>query len=61
MKINVNYSVWATPITPKNDSVPALDYALAGKTNKEYKRTGYLKLGGGNYTSFLGETYLPLY
>ena len=60
-KINVNYSVWATPITPKNDSVPALDYALAGKTNKEYKRTGYLKLGGGNYTSFLGETYLPLY
>lgn len=60
-KMDVNYSVWATPITPGNDSVPALDFALAGHTNKEYKRTGFLKLGAGNHVSFLGETYLPLY
>ena len=37
-KLNVNYSVWATPITPGNDSIPALDYALTAHTNKEYKR-----------------------
>ncbi|MCQ2207153.1 MAG: hypothetical protein MJZ02_02910 [Paludibacteraceae bacterium] len=60
-KMDVNYSVWATPITPGNDSVPALDFALAGHTNKEYKRTGFLKLGAGNHVSFLGETYLPIY
>lgn len=60
-KMTVNYSVWALPYMPTNDSAPALDYALASQTNKEYKRTGYLKLGAGNYTSFLGEAYLPLY
>lgn len=60
-KINVAYSVWSTPFTPGNDSVPSLDYALASKTNKAYRRSGYIKLGGGNYTSFIGETYLPLY
>ena len=60
-KMNVSYSVWATPLIPGNDSVPALDYALTGHTNKEYRRTGFLKLGAGNHTSFLGETYLPLY
>lgn len=59
-KSDINYSVWATPAVPNNDSVPALDYSLVGKTNKEYKREGYLKLGAGNYTSFLGETYIPV-
>lgn len=59
-KNDVSYSVWSTPIVPGNDSVPPLDFALVGKSEKEFKREGYLKLGAGNYKSFLGETYVPV-
>ncbi len=60
-KMDVNYSIWATPVNPTSDSVPALDYALAEKTGTTPQREGYLRLGGGNYTSFLGEAYVPVW
>ena len=60
-KINVDYSVWSTPIMPGNDSVPPLDYAMPNATSKPESREGFVKLGAGNRTSFVGEAYIPLY
>ena len=59
-KLDVNYNVWATPALPEADSMPSLDYATAAKVQREYKRTGFLKLGAGNYKTFLGELYAPV-
>ena len=60
-KLSVDYSVWASPVNPSNDSVPALDYAMPKATSKPEAKEGFIKLGGGNHISFLGEAYLPLY
>ena len=60
-KQTVNYSVWTAPKTLNNDSVPTLDYALPNTEVRADLNKGFVKLGAGNYTSFLGEAYLPLY
>ena len=60
-KQTVNYSVWTAPKTLNNDSVPTLDYALPNAEVRADLNKGFVKLGAGNYTSFLGEAYLPLY
>ncbi len=60
-KIEVDYKVWTSTFKPKTDIIPSLDYALASQEENKYSREGFLRLGGGNYTSFLGELYTPIY
>ena len=60
-KIEVDYKVWTSTYKPKTDIIPSLDYALASQEENKYSREGFLRLGGGNYKSFLGELYTPIY
>lgn len=60
-KIDVDYKVWTSTYKPKTDIIPSLDYALASQEENKYSREGFLRLGGGNYKSFLGELYTPIY
>ena len=60
-KIEVDYKVWTSTYKPKTDIIPSLDYALASQEENKYSRKGFLRLGGGNYKSFLGELYTPIY
>lgn len=60
-KVNVDYSVWAIPMKPGNDSVPSLDFALPNATTKPEAKEGFLRLGAGNHVSFVGEAYIPLF
>lgn len=61
-KITPNYSVWTSSFNPKADVIPSLDYALASENEENARITDhYIKLGVGNYTSFLGEGYTPIY
>ncbi|MCQ2188935.1 MAG: hypothetical protein MJZ00_03330 [Paludibacteraceae bacterium] len=60
-KIEIDYKVWTSTFKPKTDIIPSLDYALASQEHNEYSREGFLRLGGGNYKSFLGELYTPIY
>ncbi len=60
-KIRTNFAVRTHPFSPKNDAIPSLDYAtVAPQPAPDYKN-GFVKAGGGNYTSFLGELYTPFY
>ena len=60
-KIEVDYKVWTSTYKPKTDIIPSLDYALASQEENKYSREGFLRLGGGNYKSLLGELYTPIY
>ncbi len=60
-KIQTNYMVWTTPFPPKNDIIPSLDYATVSPQPSPSYKDGFVKVGGGNYTSFLGELYTPIY
>lgn len=60
-KIEVDYKIWTSTYKPKTDIIPSLDYALASQEENKYSREGFLRLGGGNYKSFLGELYTPIY
>ena len=60
-KIEVDYKVWTSTYKPKTDIIPSLYYALASQEENKYSREGFLRLGGGNYKSFLGELYTPIY
>lgn len=60
-KIEVDYKVWTSTYKPKTDIIPSLDYALASQEENKYSREGFLRLGGRNYKSFLGELYTPIY
>lgn len=60
-KIEVDYKVWTSTYKPKTDIIPSLDFALASQEENKYSREGFLRLGGGNYKSFLGELYTPIY
>lgn len=60
-KIEIDYKVWPSTYKPKTDIIPSLDYALASQEENKYNREGFLRIGGGNYASFLGELYTPIY
>lgn len=60
-KIDIDYKVWTSTYKPKTDIIPSLDYALASQEENKYSREGFLRLGAGNYKSFLGELYTPIY
>jgi len=60
-KIQTNFAVRTNPLLPKNDVIPALDYATAAPQPAPNYKDGFVKVGGGNYTSFLGELYTPFY
>ena len=60
-KIKPSYSVWTSSFTPKADIIPSLDYALAKDEENVRVTDHFIKFGGGNYTSFLGEVYTPIY
>ena len=60
-KIQTNYSIRTTPFSPPNDALPALDYATVSPQPSPSYKDGFVKVGGGNYTSFLGELYTPFY
>jgi len=60
-KILPNYSVRTTLFPPKNDVIPTLDYATTAPQPQSPYKDGMVKAGGGNYTSFLGEVYTPIY
>lgn len=61
-KITPNYSVWTSAFNPRADVVPALDYALATEPESNpYASDYFAKVGIGNYSSFLGELYAPIY
>lgn len=61
-KITPSYSVWTSSFNPRADVMPTLDYALAKEPDSNpYASDYFAKLGAGNYTSFLGEIYAPLY
>lgn len=60
-KIEVDYKVWTSTYKPKTNIIPSLDYALASQEENKYSREGFLRLGAGNYKSFLGELYTPIY
>ncbi|MCQ2217506.1 MAG: hypothetical protein MJZ33_03345 [Paludibacteraceae bacterium] len=61
-KITPSYSVWTSSFDPRADVVPTLDYALAKEPESNpYASDYFAKVGVGNYTSFLGEVYAPLY
>jgi hypothetical protein len=60
-KIQVDYEVWTIPTTPPTNVIPVLNYAtVSAPSYKDYK-DGFIKIGAGNYTSFLGELYTPIY
>ncbi|MDR1729681.1 MAG: hypothetical protein LBR52_03370 [Prevotellaceae bacterium] len=60
-KIQTNFAVRTNPFSPKTDAIPSLDYAtVAPQPAPDYKN-GFVKAGGGNYTSFLGELYTPFH
>ena len=60
-RIQTNYSVRTSPFSPKNDVIPSLDYATVLSQPLPPYKDGLVKVGGGNYTSFLGELYTPFY
>ncbi len=60
-KIEIDYKVWTSTYKPKTDIIPSLDFALASQEENKYSREGFLRIGGGNYKSFLGELYTPIY
>lgn len=60
-KIKTNYSIWTLPTTPVSEVIPTLDYAEASTPVPQDVHEGFVRVGGGNYTSFLGEVYTPLY
>lgn len=60
-KIEIDYKVWTSTYKPKTNIIPSLDFALASQEETKYSREGYLRLGAGNYKSFLGELYTPIY
>lgn len=60
-KIQTNFAVRTNPFSPKNDAIPSLDFATVAPQPAPNYKNGFVKFGGGNYTSFLGELYTPLY
>jgi len=60
-RIQTNYAVRTTPFSLKSDVIPSLDYATVAPLPFPSYKDGMIKVGGGNYTSFLGELYTPLY
>lgn len=60
-KIDIDYKVWTSTYKPKTNIIPSLDFALASQEENKYSREGFLRLGGGNYKSFLGELYTPIH
>lgn len=60
-KITPSYSVWTSAFTPEADVIPTLEYALAVDSEDVRVTDHFIKLGAGNYTSFLGEVYTPIY
>lgn len=60
-KIEVNYRQGTSSFKPKADIIPTLDYATSNQEKNDYNKKGYVKVGGGNKASFLGELYTPIY
>jgi hypothetical protein len=60
-KIQVGYQVWTLPVTPPADVIPALNYATVSTSSARDYKDGFIKIGGGNYTSFIGEIYTPVF
>ena len=60
-RIQTNYAVRTTPFSLKSDVIPSLDYATVAPLPFPSYKDGLVKVGGGNYTSFLGELYTPFY
>ena len=60
-KIKTDYSVRTTPLVLNNVLNPSLDYATAAPRPLSYYKDRFVKAGIGNYISFLGELYTPVY
>ncbi len=60
-KIQTKFAVRTNPFSPKKDVIPSLDYATVSPQPEPHYKNGFVKVGGGNYTSFLGELYAPFY
>ncbi|MCQ2198767.1 MAG: hypothetical protein MJZ19_03500 [Paludibacteraceae bacterium] len=60
-KLEVNYREGTSTFKPKSNIIPTLDYATSNQEKNDYSKKGYVKVGGGNKASFLGELYTPIY
>ncbi len=59
-KNNVKYSTWASPLSADFDLQTLPSATLKKMRPNTLYREGYARIGAGNYTSFLGDLYLPL-
>ena len=57
----LDISVWTTPYSIKPSEIPTLDFATAEQDPKKEAKEHYARVGIGNYKSFLGELYTPIY
>lgn len=60
-KKETTYSVWTTPYNVKPCELLPLDYALAQPMGKRSDKQHFARIGGGNYSSILGEFYTPVF
>ena len=59
-RIQPDFAVRKTPFSPQSNVIP-LDFATVSSRPGPSHKEGMVRVGGGNYTSFLGELYTPLY
>lgn len=55
----LDISVWTTPYAIKPGEIPTLDYATPNPDPIKSAKERYVRIGGGNYGSVLGELYTP--
>jgi hypothetical protein len=59
-KSEVNYATWSSPLTTDFDLQTLPSATLKKMTEQKELREGYATIGAGNYTSFLGNLYVPI-
>lgn len=60
IKSDIKYSQWTSPLTTDFDLQTLPSATLKRMRQQKELREGYAKLGVGNYSSFLGDFYVPL-
>jgi hypothetical protein len=55
------YSVWTTPYDVKPSELYPLDYATAQPIRRKEDKQHFARIGGGNYSTLLGEFYTPIF
>ena len=60
-KKNSDISVWTVPYPIKPGETQTLDFASVEPEKPKFAKERYAKLGFGNYTSFYGDFYTPLF